>query len=69
MAKSVKSTDPRKKAITNAIKAKSGAARVTLVTENKDGTFTGHAMAKTDSKYAFESLGMITVTAEEAGLK
>lgn len=68
MAKSVKSTDPRKKSITNAIKAKSGAVRVTLVTENKDGTFTGHAMGKTDSKYAFQSLGMVTVTAEEAGL-
>jgi hypothetical protein len=65
--KNIKSTDPRKKAITNAIKAKSGGTKVTLVKELNDGTFQGHAL-KTNGKGPQTSLGFFTVTSEEAGL-
>jgi hypothetical protein len=66
--KNVKSTDPRKKSITNAIKAKSGATRVTLVKELNDGTFSGHALKTNGRGKEQTSLGFFTVTSEEAGL-
>lgn len=63
----VKSTDNRKKQIMNAIKAKSGANKVTIVKELKDGSFQGHAM-KGNRTDGYKSLGMVNVTAEEAGI-
>lgn len=64
--KNVKSTDPRKKQVVNAIKAKSGANKVTLVKQLRDGSFQGHAMK--GDRQGYQSLGMVTVTAQEAGI-
>ena len=40
----VKSTDSRKKGVVSAIKAKTGANKVTQVMALPDGTFKGHAL-------------------------
>lgn len=67
--KNIKSTDPRKKLIVSAIKAKTGASKVTLVKDLGDGTFQGHALKITARNLPQESLGTVTVTKEEAGLQ
>lgn len=66
--KNIKSTDPRKADIVKAIKLKSGANKVTLVKEDKEGTFQGHAMKLKPGSKAYDSLGFFTVTPLECGL-
>ena len=66
--KNIKSTDPRKKLISNAIKAKSGGSKVTLVKELNDGTFQGHALKTKGRDQPQDSLGFFIVTKEEAGI-
>ena len=63
MSKSVKSTDPRKPEIMAALKRKSGANKVTLVVENKDGSFSGSCLKGNRSGY--DNLGAFTVTYDE----
>ena len=62
----VKSTDSRKKGVVSAIKAKTGANKVTQVMALPDGTFKGHALK--GNRQGYRSLGFVTVTAQEAGL-
>lgn len=61
--KNVKSTDPRKVDITAALKRKAKCNKVTLVKENKDGSFSGHCLVGNRSGYM--SLGTFTVTQDE----
>ena len=60
MAKHVKSTDPRKKSIVEALKRVSGGNKVTLVKEHDDGRFEGHCLR--GNRYGYESLGTFIVT-------
>lgn len=66
--KNVKSTDPRKKGIIAAIKAKSGGTKVTMVKELGDGTFQGDAMIAGPRGGKAQRLGTFVVTPTEAGV-
>lgn len=51
--KAVKSTDPRKEAIVAALKAASGATKITSVKVLADGTATGNCLAVVQTPYRF----------------
>lgn len=62
--KSVKSSDPRKPGIVEALKAASGAGKVTSVVECKDGSFAGHCMVRDDKprgRGGYDSVGWWSV--------
>ena len=62
----VKSTNPIKKQVMAALKAKSGATKVTQVTQVSDGVFTGQCFKKMDGSRKFDNLGSFTVEVSES---
>lgn len=68
--KHLPSSDPRKTRVVQAMKEKFSARKITLVIDNGDGSFTANALRRhpTDSR-CFVSIGDVTITAAEAGIK
>lgn len=63
--KHIHSSDPVKKLVVSAIKAKSGGNKVTLVKETSEGVYQGHALKTNGRGREMTSLGTFTVTKEE----
>jgi hypothetical protein len=66
MKKHVKSTDPRKKFIVTALKALTGANKVTCVYELDNSVFQGDCLK--GNRAGYEKLGTFTVSKEQAGV-
>lgn len=63
----VKSTDPVKAKVMQALKAKSGATKVTQVTKVNETTYSGQCFKKKPDSRKFDDLGTVEVTTEEVG--
>ena len=64
--KNIRSYDPRKKQIVEALRKKSGCSKITMLEETAEG-FRGSCL-KSKGNRCFENMGKFTVTREEAGL-